>query len=121
MALGAYRFSVATAGYQDTKRSTTWRWATLDTIGAPPEHQFIGPGEDRMRLSGEIFPHYRGGLGQIDAIRMQAGRGVPFPLIEGGGWYLGLWIIEAVEEGQKYFLPDGTPRKIDFGIELKQY
>ncbi|WP_311276178.1 phage tail protein [Methylobacterium sp. WCS2018Hpa-22] len=121
MALGAYRFSVANGGFQAFERSTRWRWAEQEVIGAAPALQYIGPGVDQVAISGILHPHYRGGLRQLDAMRAQAGLGVPLVLVDGTGWYYGDWAIEGVTEGKTVFMPDGAPLKIEFRLELKKY
>lgn len=121
MALGGYRFSVGSGGYNESERDTEWRWVDLDVIGDAPVSQFIGPGEDCMMISGEIFPHYRGGLGQVDAMREQASFGAPLPMIDGSGFYMGEWTIRGVSEGRKVLFADGTPRKIEFRLKLRKY
>jgi phage protein U len=121
MALGDFRFSIATAAYQKLERNTAWRWASQDRIGAPPGKQYIGPGEDAISLDGDIYPGYRGGMGQVDQMRVQAGLGQPLPLTTGFGKYLGLWCITSIKEGQEYLMSDGAPRKMSFTIELEAY
>ena len=121
MALGSYRFAVYTGGYQELKRKNSWRWAEQEVIGARPALQFIGPGCEEISISGVIYTHYRGGLGQVRAMRAQAGLGIPLTMIDGNGEYFGDYVILAIEEGKSGFLPDGTPRKIDFALELKMY
>lgn len=119
-ALGAYRFA-AGVGLADTDRQTEWRWASQDVIGAAPALQYIGPGEDCMTLRGTIYPHFRGGLGQVDAMRAQAGLGVPMVLIDGTGRYYGEWVITSIQEGKSVLMSDGAPRKIEFTVQLKKY
>jgi phage protein U len=121
MALGEYRFSIATAAYQKLERNTAWRWASQDRIGVPPGKQYIGPGDDTLSLDGDIFPGYRGGMGQVDSMRSQAGLGQPLPLTTGFGKYLGLWCITSIREGQEALMSDGAPRKMSFTIELEAY
>lgn len=120
LALGAYRFA-AGVGLNDTDRQTEWRWQFQDVIGAPPAGQFVGPGEDCMTIRGTIYPHYRGGLGQVDQMRAQAGLGVPLILVDGTGRYYGLWAITSIQEGKTFFMPDGAPRKIEFTLQIKKY
>lgn len=121
MALGGYRFALGTAAYQKLDRTSEWRWPTLDVIGAPPAAQYIGPGHDKISLDGSIFPHFRGGLGQIDAMRGQAGRGQPLVLVSGYGKFFGQYVITSIKEGQQVFFSDGAPRRMEFGLELMRY
>lgn len=116
-----YRFSRDTAAYQTRNRSTHYRWSTQDRISTDPALQFIGPGEDTLKLNGVIYPHYRGGLKQMDSLRQEAGKGRPFLLIEGTGKVFSKYVIESIDEDQDYFLVDGKPQKITFRLSLKKY
>lgn len=121
MALGGYRFSVATAAYQDLDRNSDYRWASAERIGKDNALQFTGPGEETISLSGTILPHYRGGLGQLDAMRAEAAKGKPLILVDGLGRVWGKYCITKVHERQSAFLSVGAPLKVEFGLDLKKY
>lgn len=121
MALGSYRFSMDTAAYQDFRRQTSFRWTEQDRVGRAPALQFLGPGKETLELSGTIYPHYKGGLGQLDAMRAEAGKGEPLILVDGQGRVWGKWVIEEVAETQDAFLPGGVPRKQTFHLKLGSY
>jgi hypothetical protein len=63
MALGSYRFSLASAAYDGLRRAAAWRWPAQDRLGAHPVRQYVGPGEQSITLEGTIHPHYKGLLG----------------------------------------------------------
>ncbi len=44
--------------------------------------------------------------------------GNAWPLVDLSGRVYGAFVIEGIDERQKTFLQDGTPLKIDFGIDL---
>lgn len=122
--LGAFTFGIDTAAFQDLQRVSTYRWEAKNRIGRKPAHQNVGAGADTIRLSGVIFPHYRGGLGQIGAMRAQAETGEPLDLVyafEAVGQYCGRWCIASIEETRTVFFADGAPRKIEFSLELVEY
>ncbi len=120
LALGDYRFSVATAAYQLLSRTTNYRWAMLATFGSIPKHQYVGPGKDTISLKGVVYPHYKGGLGQIDAMRATAGQGVPLPLRASTGKNMGKWIIVSIREMQSNLIK-GNPLKQEFELSLIYY
>ncbi|TAN71131.1 MAG: phage tail protein, partial [Magnetospirillum sp.] len=93
MALGGYRFSLSTAAYQDLDRTNEYRWAAQERMGRRSARQFTGPGDETIALSGVILPHYRGGLGQLDAMRAEAGKGKPLMLVDGLGRVWGKYCI----------------------------
>ena len=74
-----------------------------------------------MTLSGVLHPHYKGGLGQLDAMRAEASKGVPLYMTEGSGRIWGQWVITRVEETCRIFDADGTPRRIEFRLQLAIY
>jgi phage protein U len=119
--LGAYQFSIKTAAYQEFSRSTEYRWPQQDVYGKQPALQFTGPGSETITLSGTIYTEYRGGLGQIESMRSEAGKGQPLAMINGYGGNMGRWVIEGIEEKQATFAAFGRPRKQDFTVKLKRY
>ncbi|WHQ83905.1 phage tail protein [Tritonibacter mobilis] len=121
MQLGAYQFSVDNAAYQSLERSTEYRWAAQERVGAHDALQFTGFGADTISLRGVIYPHHKGGLEQLDKMRRQASIGIPLPLLAGTGRILGVWVVESVREGQRTFGPQGAPLRQDFGISIRRY
>src|SRR5205085_10895449 len=93
MGLGEFRFGLNTAAYQDLSRSHSWRWPTVERIGAKPATQFVGPGVDAVQMNGVIYPHFGGGLRQIEAMRAEADKGETLNLVDGTGQGWGLYVI----------------------------
>jgi len=73
--------------------------------------QYGGPGVEEMRLQGVIYPHFRGGLRQVDAMRAQAGTGVPFMMVDGMGWVWKRWVIVNVSDTKSILCPMARPAK----------
>lgn len=121
MGLGGFRFGVNTAAYQTFRRSAGWRWEQLDRTGRAPALQFLGRDSDEISLEGVIYPHFKGGLRQVELMRLVADRGEPMILVDGLGWIWERWVITTVEETKGVFMADGAPRKIEFAITLKAY
>lgn len=121
MKLGAFTFSVNTAAYDEFSRTSAFRWQGQERYGQFPAQQYTGPGEDTITLSGDIYPNYAGGLGQLNAMRFEAGKGMPLFLVDGRGFIWGKWVIKSVHESQTTFFADGVPRKQSFSLELTRY
>ncbi len=121
MALGDFRFSLNTAAYQQLRRTVEYRWPTQERAGRRPAKQFTGIGAETVALEGTIYPHYRGGLAQMEAMRGLAGKGRPQILTDGTGKVWGRFCIERIEETQTLFFGDGTPRKQEFRLSLGRY
>ena len=121
MQLGAFQFGINTAAYQGLSRSDEWRWSDQERFGQAPALQHTGPGTTTITLDGILYPEWRGGLGQLDAMRAEAGKGKPLVLVDGRGQALGMWVIERVDESQSIFAAGGVARRVEFTLQLKRF
>ncbi len=121
MTLGGFQFALNTAAHETLQRDTAYRWERQDRLGREPAMQIIGAGEDKITLAGTIYPHFRGGLGQLNTMREMAGEGDPLQLVDGLGRVLGPYCIARVTEGQTTYVGPGIPRRVDFSLELLRY
>lgn len=119
--LGSFQFGLSTAAYQDLTRRAGWRWASQERFGQEPALQSTGPESQAMTLAGVIYAEFRGGTGQLDALRSLGGQQQPLRLVDGNGKLLGRWVIESVEEKQSVFASKGYPRKQEFNLQLKKF
>lgn len=121
MALGAYRFAVPTAAYSEFKRVVDYRWQQQDRIGRKPAMQYVGPGTEELTFTGTIYPHFNGGLKQVDSMRAEAAKGEPLLLVDGLGFVLGDFVITRIEENMTDLRRSGIAEKIEFNLSLKFY
>ena len=121
MMLGGFMFSIDTAAYQELTRTNEYRWPAQERVTREAALQYVGPGAESISLKGVIYPHYRGGLGQMQRLREEAALGEPRLLVDGNGNFWGNFVIERVQETRTIFYADGTPRKIEFSLDLKLY
>ena len=121
LALGDFRFSLATAAFEEISRSTGWEWAEQNRIGITPVLQYTGKNAESITLPGRIYPHFAGGLDQVTKMREMADKGEPLLLVAGTGTVLGEWVITSLEETGKTLWANGVPRLIEFKLSLKRY
>lgn len=121
LTLGSYQFSMDTAAHDALQRSKTYRWATQQRLTREPASQYVGPGKETISLAGKIYPHFRGGLGQIEALRDEADKGEPLTLVDGRGNNLGQWCIKSIQDKEKTFTGPAIPRCIEFSVALESY
>lgn len=121
MTLGQFNFELNTAVYQELKRTTDYRWPKQDRFGQAAARQFVGIGDDTITLPGVIFPAWRGGRGQVEAMREMAADGQPLLMVAGDGVVMGRWVIERIEDGQTVFGPAGAALKQEFTLALVKY
>jgi len=123
-----FRFAIDTAAYQSLKRSTEWRWPAQDRLWSDRARQFTGRGNDEITLEGVILPAFKGGLGQLKALRALADQALrdasgarPLTLVTGYGDVLGQWIITRLDEEQPTIGPSGAPLEQRFTLTLAAY
>lgn len=119
--LGPFRFSLATAAYDELSRTSGWEWAEQSVVGAAPVLQYTGPRVETISLRGRIIPGFTGGVEQLAQMRALAGMAKPLFLVDGLGRVHGNWVIESITDtGTKHF-KDGYPRMVTFELGLKKY
>lgn len=118
MALGMFLFELGSLPFDELQRRMDWRHARSPRIRARDATQFVGPGDETVSLSGAVYAELSNGSVSLDDLRAMANTGEAWPLVAGSGRVYGNFVITAIDERQAYLLPDGTPRRIDFGIDL---
>jgi phage protein U len=121
MALGTFRFGVNRASYQSFTRDAAYRWSRQDRLARAPALQYLGPDAEEITLEGVIYPHFKGGLRQMELMRAVARLGQPMMLVDGLGFIWQRWVITRVSETKSLFLADGAPRRIEFNVTLRAY
>ncbi len=120
MTLGLFVFGIDTLAYQEFKRSQEWRHPSQARVGVRPGSQFLGPGDDKITLSGWYSPEISRGLVSLETLRSMADTGEAWPLIEGTGRIYGFYVIESLEEGRTIFLDNGASQRTEFTLSLKR-
>lgn len=128
MQIGAFRFEVGGAEYQQLRRVRGRRWATRDRHGKPAEVEDLGRLNDQVELAGTVWVENSDHLATFDELVAEAGlaregEGKPLPVFLGGGSgssgeYLGLWAVERLETVDGSLRHDGIPTEIEFTVSL---
>lgn len=127
LVLGDYRFSIDTAAYQSLQQANSWGWVEQSRAGNKPLLQLTGKSLRTISLSGTIYPEYKGGYEQVSLMRAEADKGTPLTLlsisetVNGSGFVIGDFVIVSISESHRSFKKDGSPRAIEFSIDLKEY
>ena len=118
LSLGMFVFAIDTLAYDELQRKRAWRFATNGRVGAKDAIQFTGADLETVNLSGSTHIELADGRVSLDQLIDMAAEGEDWPLVDGRGNVLGNFVITAIDERHRHFLPDGQPRQIDFGIDL---
>lgn len=118
MTLGTFVFDLPTLAYQQLQRQNEWRHAASERVGARAAHQFTGPGEETIELSGAVAKELTAGEPSLNTLRDLAEDGTPLPLVDGRGFVYGAFVIKSLSETQGLFFSDGESRKLEFSLSL---
>ncbi|MCL6230201.1 phage tail protein [Bartonella bilalgolemii] len=120
LALGGFIFSIETAAYQVLDMTYDIPWVEQGRLGRKAALQLPAAANAAFSLKGIVYPDFKGGHGQIEHLRQMAHNG-PHILVTGQGKILGKFVILSVEEKQSVFHYNGTPKKQEFTIKLREY
>lgn len=118
--LGYFVFSLHTLAYQDLQRQLAWRHASTPRVGARPAHQYIGPDEEQITVSGVLLPEFAGSRLSLELLQAMAETGKAWPLIQGDGLLFGEYLITGIQTTGTLHFQDGAPRRIEFQLTLKR-
>jgi phage protein U len=121
MMLGDFQFSLNTLVFQEWARSTGWKWPAQERFGQLDALQFTGPDAETLQLPGVLYPNWRGDYASLDQLRQMGDDGQPLLLVDSMGFVQGRWVIEKLDEKQSSHGTDGTPRKVEFTLELRKF
>lgn len=116
--LGSVQFDVAPVNVHEASREVGHDFAAKDVIGAPKPRESMGEADEKVSMSGRLFPHRLGGLGGLAALEAMARAGTPQILVRGDGMVYGWFLIESVKEKSTYLDGRGVGREIEFDISL---
>ncbi|WP_432321424.1 phage tail protein [Yersinia enterocolitica] len=118
LSLGLFVFMRQTMPYQNMNRNIDYRWPTNSRIGLRPAAQFLGVDSEKITLSGVLLPELTGGKLSLLALELMAAQGKAWSLIEGTGTIYGMFVIESLNQTRTLFFADGSPRRIEFTLNL---
>ncbi|MDR6387585.1 phage tail protein [Paraburkholderia phenoliruptrix] len=119
MSLGQFVFSLSTLAYQELQRRTSWKHASTSRVGGRNARQYTGQGDDTITLTGWFAPDQGiGKLSSLTELRTMADDGEAYVLVDGTGTVYGAFVIEGLDEGQSLHQKDGTPRRVEFTLNL---
>lgn len=120
MIYGMFVFELRTIPYQKLSETIHYRYPSSNRFGERPATQFVGIGEEKIVLSGVLYPEITGGRVSLELYKRQADLGIAWPLINGSGIFLGFYVNESIQTDKEEFFNDGAARKIEFTFSLKK-
>ncbi len=117
----AFYFNLDTAAFHELKRSSSFNWAGQERLSRSKAQQAVSLGEDKITISGAIFPSFKGGMGQLKLLRSIGRQLKPLNLSTGYGEMLGTWCLLSISEEQGALRAGGIPGRQGFTLEFTSY
>ena len=92
--------------------------AAKPVIASMKAHEFMGPGDETLTLTGQILPFHIGGLTQLDALKEMCRAGNRFPVMRGDGVTMGWYALKSVGEGHSELAADGVGYVVKHTLSL---
>jgi hypothetical protein len=118
LSLDQFVFSMSTLAHQELQRQTQWKHASNARVNARAAHQYTGPGDETITLSGVLVPDIAGKLSSLAELRAMGDKGQAYALVDGMGTVYGAYLIQSIQETGSNLRANGTPRKVDFSVTL---
>ncbi|HEV7293119.1 MAG TPA: phage tail protein [Devosia sp.] len=99
-------------------RSAGADFAVKSLIGTLPGREFMGEGDDKITLSGQLLPFKTGGLTELDMAHEFRRSGQRLPVMRGDGKMYGWFAIESVEESHSELMRNGVGFVVKHSISL---
>ncbi|MCO5734139.1 phage tail protein [Rhizobium sp. SSA_523] len=116
--IGALSLDTKPFAVDDLQRSSSVDFAQKPIVGGMVAREFMGEGEDKITLSGQILPFRTGGLTELEMARQLMLSGQPLPVLRGDGARLGWFTLDKIAETHRDLMRDGVGFFIKHSLEL---
>ena len=123
MVVGSIGFETGQYAPSAIERESQFRWPEQSIAGGRPQRQYLGPGDDSVRIRGTLVPAYDPTRKNWpEETRIEAEKGKPLIIIDGrGNVWPDKWVITAYQTVETHSLNNGAPRKVVWSIDLERW
>lgn len=118
--IGALTLDTRPFSVEEVQRTSSVDFAEKPVIGGMTAREFMGEGDDKITLSGQLLPFKTGGLTELELARRLMLAGQQLPVLRGDGVRLGWFTIDKISEGHKELMRDGVGFFIRHSLELSR-
>ncbi|WP_108459210.1 phage tail protein [Devosia naphthalenivorans] len=102
----------------EMSRSASADFAVKPLMGTLPGREFMGEGDDKLSLSGQLLPLKTGGLTELEVAHGFRQSGQRLPVMRGDGKMFGWFAIESIQETHMDLMADGVGFRVKHSIAL---
>ncbi|MGF9694690.1 phage tail protein [Rhizobium sp. 0TCS1.26] len=116
--IGALSLDTRPFGIDEVQRTASADFAEKSVMGAMVAREFMGEGDDKITLSGQILPFKTGGLTELEMAHAFRRSGQKLPVLRGDGVRLGWFVIDSITESHRDLMQDGVGFFVKHSISL---
>nr|WP_210259488.1 phage tail protein [Devosia sp. 1635] len=116
--IGSLTLDTRPFSVDDVARSAAADFATKPLMGSLPGREFMGEGDDKITLSGQLLPFKTGGLTELEVAHGFRRSGQRLPVMRGDGKMFGWFAIESIQENHSDLMRDGVGFVVKHTISL---
>jgi uncharacterized protein len=115
---GLIQFEVQPLNVHAADHETATDWAHKDIAGASIYREWVGENDEKLFISGRLFPYRIGGLSNLEVFEATRRAGTANMLIRGDGSVLGWFVCEKLVRQHTYLSGQGVGQQIAFEAHL---
>lgn len=116
--LGPISMDTTPFNVDEVTREGSASLAVKAVMGSLPQREFMGEGDDKLKLTGKLMPLHVGGLTELEMARGFMTKGERLPVLRGDGKMMGWFAIESISEGHKNLYRDGVGMTASYNIAM---
>lgn len=116
--IGTLSLDTAPFNADEMDRTAGADFAVKPIMGGLQGREFMGEGDDKITLSGQLLPFKTGGLTHLEAAHGFRRSGTRLPLMRGDGKSFGWFVIESIKESHSELMRDGVGFVVKHTIEM---
>ncbi|MBO9125446.1 MULTISPECIES: phage tail protein [unclassified Rhizobium] len=116
--IGALTLDTRPFSVDEMQRSTSADFADKPVMGGMIAREFMGEGEEKITLSGQLLPFKTGGLTELEMAHGFRRSGQKLPVLRGDGARLGWYVIDTITENHTDLMRDGVGFFVKHSISL---
>ncbi len=122
MMIGFLQFRTNTKTFEEKMQRYKFNWAKQGRLMRRDASQYTGRGTDTMTINATWYDELvKSPRKQIAKTVLTAAIGIPYPVIDGDGWFYGLWTIDEIEVGESHIRKNGRGAKAEVSLKLSYY
>lgn len=118
--IGGVVFDLVPLNAGEVDHETSADFARHPVIGGRQTYEHVGPGDEKLRLEGKVFPRKFGGEAELELIDSLRAEAQSILVMRGDGAKLGWFVITEFRRKHEHLDRRGVGQLIEYRIDLER-